>query len=275
MYSTLMVYLDPFADNTGLLRVTLDLAERFKANVLAVSGGRLVGVGYDVGGLPGGVIDMGREELDEALEATREATLTILQQAGRHIEWRCIANAAPLEPAVIRETRGADLVIAAANYREPPAQGTPYLNAGDLVMHSGRPVLIVPPAVTGLKARNVLVGWKDSRETRRAVADALPLLQAADRTLVVQITRKGDAGEAREAVADVVRWLKRHGVTAEGKTVSERGRNALQLDNLAKAEGIDLIVAGAYGHSRVREWVLGGVTRNLLLYGDRCALVSH
>ncbi len=275
MYSTLMVYLDPFADNTGLLQVTRDLAERFEASVLGVSGGRLVGVGYDVGGLPGGVIDMGREELDEALEATRETALAILRRPGRHIEWRSIVNSGPLEAAVIRETRGADLVIAASNYRESLAQGTAYLNAGDLVMQSGRPVVIVPPAVTGLGARSVLVGWKDSRETRRAVSDALPFLQAAERTLVVQIARKSEIGEAREAVADVVRWLKRHGVTAQGKAVSERGRNALQLDNLAKAEAIDLIVAGAYGHSRVREWVLGGVTRNLLLYGDRCALVSH
>ena len=275
MYSTLMVYLDPFADNTGLLQVTRDLAERFEASVLGVSGGRLVTVGYDVGGLPGGVIDMGREELDEALEATRETALAILRRPGRHIEWRSIVNSGPLEAAVIRETRGADLVIAASNYRESLAQGTAYLNAGDLVMQSGRPAVIVPPAVTGLSARSVLVGWKDSRETRRAVSDALPFLQAAERTLVVQIARKSEIGEAREAVADVVRWLKRHGVTAQGKAVSERGRNALQLDNIAKAEGIDLIVAGAYGHSRVREWVLGGVTRNLLLYGDLCALVSH
>lgn len=275
MYSTLMVYLDPFADNTSLLQVADDLAERFDASVLGVSGGRLVGVAYDVGGLPGGVIDLGREELEEAMEVTREAALAVLQRPGRHVEWRAIVSAGPLEAAVLRETRGADLVIAVANYREALAQGTPYLNTGDLVMQSGRPVLIVPPAVTRLKARNVLVAWKDSREARRAVADALPLLQTADRVLVVQIARKNDLAQAREAVLDVVRWLKRHGVTADGKTVSERGRNAHQLDHVATAEDIDLIVAGAYGHSRVREWVLGGVTLNLLLYGDRCALVAH
>ena len=275
MYSTLMVWLDPFADNTGLLQVTGELAERFDASVLGVSGGRLVGAAYDIGGPPGGVIDLGREDLDEALEATRETALAILQRSGRHLEWRSIVSSGPPEAAVIRETRGADLVIAAANYRDAPAQGMPCLNTGDLMMQSGRPVLLVPPAVTGLAARNVLVGWKDSRETRRAVSDALPLLQTADRVLVVQIAGKSDIGEAREAVADVVRWLKRHGVTAAGKIVSEHGRNALQLDDVAKAEGIDLIVAGAYGHGRMREWVLGGVNRNLLLYGDRCALVSH
>lgn len=275
MYSTLMVYLDPFADNTGLLQVTADLAGCFDAKVLGISGGRPLAVAYDVGGFPGGVVQMGQDELDEALEATREAALGTLKRSGRHLEWRSMVNADPLEAAVIRETRGADLMIAAANSPESLAQGIPRLDTGNLVMRSGRPVLVVPPTVAGLKARNILVGWKDSREARRAVADALPLLQRADRALVIQVASKSDAGDARDAVTDVVRWLKHHGVPAEGRIVPEHGRNAAQLDGLAKEESIDLIVAGAYGRSRLREWVLGGVTRNLLLNGDLCALVSH
>ena len=275
MYSTLMVYLDPFADNTHLLQITAALAERFDASVLGVSASRLVGVDYDVGGIPGGVVDVGHGELVETLEAARQAALAILQRPGRHIEWRSILHPGPLESPVIREMRSADLVIASANYRGSLTRGTPYLNIGDLVMQSGRPVLIVPPATVELKARKVLVGWNDTRESRRAVSDALPWLQTADRVLVVQVARKKDIEQAEEGVADVVRWLKRHQVPAEGRTVSEHGRNALQLEAVAGAEGIDLIVAGAYGHSRFREWALGGVTRNLLLYGDLCALVSH
>ena len=275
MYSTLMVYLDPFADNTHLLQITAALAERFDASVLGVSASRLVGVDYDVGGIPGGVVDVGHGELVETMEAARQAALAILQRPGRHIEWRSILHPGPLESPVIREMRSADLVIASANYRGSLTRGTPYLNIGDLVMQSGRPVLIVPPATVELKARKVLVGWNDTRESRRAVSDALPWLQTADRVLVVQVARKKDIEQAEEGVADVVRWLKRHQVPAEGRTVSEHGRNALQLEAVAGAEGIDLIVAGAYGHSRFREWALGGVTRNLLLYGDLCALVSH
>ncbi|MEO8779313.1 MAG: universal stress protein [Rhodanobacter sp.] len=277
MYSTLMVYLDPFADNTHLLQITANLAARFNASVLGVSASRLVGVDYDVGGIPGGVVDVGHGELVEAMEATRQAALAILQQPGRHIEcaWRSILHAGPLEGPVIRETRSADLVIASANYRGSLTRGTPYLNIGDLVMQSGRPVLLIPPATVELKARNVLVGWNDTRESRRVVADALPWLQTADRVLVVRIAGKKDSEQAGEGVADVVVWLKRHHVSAEGMTVPEQGRNAPQLEAVAGTEGVDLIVAGAYGHSRFREWALGGVTRNLLLYGDLCALVSH
>ena len=222
MYSTLMVYLDPSADNTRLLQITGDLAERFNANVHGVSASRLVGVDYDVGGIPGGVVDRGREELDEAMEAAKQAALTLLQRPGREIEWRSIVDTCPLEAAVIRETRSADMVIASANYRGSLTRGTPYLNIGD-----------------------------------------------------VQVARQEKIPQAKDSVADVARWLKRHKVTAECMTLSERGRNGPQLDAVAKTEGIDLIVAGAYGHSRFREWALGGVTRNLLLYGDLCALVSH
>ena len=275
MYSTLMVYLDPTADNTRLLQITGTLAERFDASVLGVSASRLVGVDYDVGGIPGGVVDVGHGELIETMEAARQAALAILQRPGRQIEWRSILHPGPLEAPVTRETRSADLVIASANYRGSLTRGTPYLNIGDLVMQSGRPVLIIPPATVELKARKVLVGWNDTRESRRAVSDALPWLQTADRVLVVQVARKKDIEQAKVGVADVVRWLKRRQVPAEGRTVSEHGRNALQLEAVAGTEGIDLIVAGAYGHSRFREWALGGVTRNLLLYGDLCALVSH
>ena len=275
MYSTLMVYLDPSADNTRLLQITATLAERFDASVLGVSASRLVGVDYDVGGIPGGVVDVGHGELIETMEAAKQAALAILEHPGRQIEWRSILHPGPVDAPVIRETRSADLVIASANYRGSLTRGTPYLNIGDLVMQSGRPVLIIPPATVELKARSVLVGWNDTREARRAVSDALPWLQTADRVLVIQVARKKDIEQAEKGVADVVRWLKRHQVPAEGRTVPEQGRNALQLEAVAGTEGIDLIVAGAYGHSRFREWALGGVTRNLLLYGDVCALVSH
>lgn len=275
MYSTLMVYLDPFADNTHLLQITGALAERFDAGVLGVFASRLVGVDYDVGGIPGGVVDVGHGELVETMETAREAAQAILQRPGRQLEWRSILYPGPLEASVIRETRSADLVIASANYRESLARGTPYLNVGDLVMQAGRPVLVIPRATVELKARKVLVGWKDTRETRRAVSDALPLLQTAERVLVTQIAREKDLAHAKESVAAVVRWLERHHVPAQGMTVAESRRNGPQLDAIAKAEGVDLIVAGAYGHSRFREWAFGGVTHNLLLYGDLCALVSH
>ncbi|MEO7050596.1 MAG: hypothetical protein ABI128_02920, partial [Rhodanobacter sp.] len=97
MYSTLMVYLDPFADNTHLLEITANLAERFNASVLGVSASRLVGVHYDVGGIADEAVDVGHGELVETMEAAKQAALAILQRPGRHIacEWRSILHPGP------------------------------------------------------------------------------------------------------------------------------------------------------------------------------------
>lgn len=275
MYSMLMVYLDPFADNTGLMKITVEMATRFKTGVLGVSACQLHGRGSNVSVVSGGVIDAGPEELEDALEATKQSLLTVLQPSGCELDWRPIVTRDRRESVVIRHARSADMVIVNANYPESIRQGMPYLNTGDLVMQAGRPLLIVPPTVEELPARNILVAWKDTREARRAVSDALPVLRFAERAIVVEIARKKDLAQAEESVGDVVRWLKAHGVNAEGKVEAERGRNALQLESMIKAQRSDLIVAGAYHHRRFRQWALGGVTHNLLLSGERCVLVSH
>jgi nucleotide-binding universal stress UspA family protein len=156
------------------------------------------------------------------------------------------------------------------------------VNTGDLIMQAGRPVLTVPSAAaTGLADANhlpldhVLVAWKDTREARRAVADALPLLLQASAVSVVEIADETDLDAAHRRVSDVVHWLKRHHIHAQGSAQQSVGNDATALHTIAQERRADLIVAGAYGHSRLREWVLGGVTRDLLLNANRCSLVSH
>ena len=150
-----------------------------------------------------------------------------------------------------------------------------HVDIGDFVMQAGRPCLIVPAEAEALSLDHVVVGWKDSRETRRAISDALPLLQAADRVTIVEIADKDDLDAANGRLADVAGWLKRHGIDATPVTAASTGDDAARLDAIAREQGATLLVAGAYGHSRVREWALGGVTRDLLLRAGRCALVSH
>jgi nucleotide-binding universal stress UspA family protein len=84
-----------------------------------------------------------------------------------------------------------------------------------------------------------------------------------------------DLAAARTQLADVALWLGRHGVTADQVASPSIGDDAEALWALARDLGAELIVAGAYGHSRLREWVLGGVTKNLLLSKDRYSFVSH
>ena len=274
MYSTLMVYLDPYRDNTGLLQVTAMLADRFDAAVVGITSARRGEVAYNAGVLAGTAIDLDREEVDEAIEATQQAFRTVMQRRGRQLEW-CAAVGTDPQLAVIQQERNADLVIRAANDRSSAANGSSPVDFGHLVMRSARPLLIVPAASDTLTTRCVLVGWNDAREARRAVSDALPLLKTADRVIVAQVARNDHTVGATEAVADVVRWLKRHGVRTSGRVDTGSGSHAHRLQAIVSAESVDLLVAGAYGHLRLREWMLGGVTRDLLLRGELPVLLSH
>ena len=143
-------------------------------------------------------------------------------------------------------------------------------------MQTGRPLLVVPETSNWLDLRNVLIAWKDTQEARRAVVDALPMLRKAKDVIVAEIA-EDEAGRAAalSGVKDVVAWLSRHGVLASGQVPDECGQAAAQLGRIASEVGAGLVVAGAYGHSRLREWVFGGVTKELINPSKRCSLLSR
>ena len=142
-------------------------------------------------------------------------------------------------------------------------------------MRAGRPVLIVPPAVRALDLSRVVVAWKDTREARRAVADALPLLARADRVTVVELAPPDRLDETADGLENVTAWLARHGVEAEARALASGAGDARRLEAVVRELGGSLLVAGAYGHSRIHEWVFGGVTCDFLMHPDVCALISH
>ena len=121
-----------------------------------------------------------------------------------------------------------------------------------------------------------MIAWKDTRECRRAVRDALPLLQRAGQVLIAQIGEDGSEPAAKRALSDVTEYLVCHRVivAAEIRQRSKGPAGTLLLQ-LAKDEGADLIVAGGYGHSRMGEWIFGGVTHALLAASPVCCLLSH
>ena len=146
------------------------------------------------------------------------------------------------------------------------------------VMSSGRPVLMVPfagdfPTV----GDRVLVAWNASREAARAVNDALPLLEKASLVTVLAVNpRHGIGGHGDVPAADIALHLARHGVRAEAAhTVANDIPDGEALLSYAADIGADLIVAGAYGHSRARELVFGGVTRTLLAEMTVPVFLSH
>jgi nucleotide-binding universal stress UspA family protein len=270
-YARLMVHLELGQSTAGRLRVVTDIAQRFQAEVVGIA---VLSMAYSEGYVPAEIIDQDRERIEkDTMEAEAEFR-SGLQGRVTKVEWRSAVTFSSLSDYIACEARSADLVITGVS----PGRfldNSRSVNLGDLIMQLGRPVLMVPVAPDILKLDRVVVGWKVTREARRAVSDGLPLLKAAAQVTVVEIAGEDELAAARSHVEDVVDWLERHGVRAKALTLTSTGDDSTRLNAISHERGANLIVAGAYGHSRLRKWALGGVTRALLESADRCSLLSH
>jgi nucleotide-binding universal stress UspA family protein len=273
-YKTVMVGLALDRPNDACLRVAGDLGERFGARVVGVAASDLRPPMYFADG------DFAQKLLEEET-ATVQARLSELEaefrtaigQRAASVEWRS-ARALPV-PYMLQQARAADIIVVGARSE---AMVDPYAapDPSDLVMQAGRPLIVVPPAVQWLDLRSVLVAWKDTREARRAVFDALPILAAAKEVTIAEIPEQDtDRVEAMSRVADVAAWLRSHGIVAHTSVPEAVADVSEQLEKIAANVGAGAVVAGAYGHSRFREWVLSGVTRHLATESRRCALLSR
>ncbi|MCZ0737929.1 universal stress protein [Phreatobacter sp. AB_2022a] len=133
-----------------------------------------------------------------------------------------------------------------------------------LLFESGRPVLVTPPQASEFRARNIVVAWDGSSRAARAVADAMPLLRAADRVVIVCVTNEKDLRRPSPGT-DLADALARHAIRPEVNNLSASDRNAARaIREHAVAVQADLVVMGAFAHSRLRQMVLGGVTDSML-----------
>jgi nucleotide-binding universal stress UspA family protein len=274
-YATVMVCLGLDKPNDARLEVAGELAERFEAAIVGIAAAQFVPPMYFADGVfAQGVIDQEEAAIRKRLAELEDEFRRATSHRSRNAQWRSALDF----PArfILQETRCADIIVSGG---QSPAFSDAFTRASpkDLVMQAGRPLLVAPDGASWLDLRSVLVAWKDTAEARRAVADSLPLLRKAKEVTVAEILEEdGDRSGATARVKDVTAWLSRHGVSA-AERVSENGGGdtAAQLDDIAGAVGAGLIVAGAYGHSRFRELVLGGMTEHLLSQTTRCVLLSH
>lgn len=275
----LLVQVDGSASSGPRLEWALTVAERYSAQVTAMAMvpepylPALVGVHIPV--------ELLREQAAEADRAA-DAVLAHAGELGRR-SGRSVATTrirAPIErlPALFaRAARRADLCVVGQPNPDSVEFDTTLL-AEAAFMDSGRPAVILPYAGTPSPlVRRVLIAWNGSREATRAVHDALPFLAGAQATtlLIVDPAAQESAATGMPG-ADIAAHLSRHGVHVEVRTVSSAG---LAVGDVilgqAADEGADLLVMGGYGHSRMREMVLGGATRQLLAQMTLPVLLSH
>jgi nucleotide-binding universal stress UspA family protein len=207
-----------------------------------------------------------------ALKQAEASFRSAVGHGGLRVEWRSAVDIP--ETYVAAEARCADLVIVGQSGERDDICRS--LDPGTAILKTGRPILVVPPGVDMLKAERILIGWKDCREARRAVRDALPLLHAAKSVTILEVCDEGAEAAGRQHVDDVAQYLSRHRINA-GTVLgtAAAGPVADQLVKFAQADGADLIVAGGYGHSRLGEWIFGGVTGDLLKSSPMCCFFSN
>lgn len=268
--SNIMVSVDLGAAAADRVQLAAGLAERFGSKLTGVAARPVLG--------PMPVGDMLEVErvwaIEERLADEQLAAAKTLfeREAGSAHEtaWR----STPGHPLayLAGQARAADVVVVG---RQGPADGDPGpmgVPAGALLMEVGRPVLVVPPGIERLSAKRVVVAWKDTREARRAIHDALPFLSRADAVHVAVV----GPGADQEGAEDVADYLSGHGVGVTTHLLHKPEIGvADEILRFAAREDADLIVMGAYGHSRLREWVFGGATRDMLQGTSFCCLMSH
>jgi nucleotide-binding universal stress UspA family protein len=275
-YATVMVSLALDQPNDSRLQVAGELAERFDAAIVGVAAAQVAPPMYFTDGVAAqGLIDQEQASIKRRLAELEAQFRAAIKNRGGHVEWRSAMDFP--ERFTLTQARCADIIVSGG---KSPAFSDAFALASpkDLVMQAGRPILVVPDGVNWLDLRSVLVAWKDSPEARQALSDALPMLRKARDVAVVAIPEgEDDRPGAVAGVTDVTAWLARHGVTATARVCEAAGSQTVagQLEKVAGDVGASLIVAGAYGHSRFRELILGGVTQYLVTQSARCVLLSH
>ena len=274
-YATVMVGLSVDQPNEARLEIAGQLAERLGARVIGIAAAEFSPPLYFTSGEQAQkLVDQGRAAIKNRVAEVESEFRAAMQNRVTEVEWRC-AQDFPSR-YIVQQARASDILVVGEAGRATIADPFVQVSPSDLVMQTGRPLLVVPDACNWLDLRSVMIAWKDTAEARRAVADALQLLhKASDITIVEIVEEQADRTAALSRVKDVAAWLSRHGVSASGQVPEECGEAGGLLERIASEVGAGVVVAGAYGHSRLREWILGGVTRRLVNPSSRCSLLSR
>lgn len=268
---TIMVQLDIDKPVAPRLEFARDLAGRFGAGLIAVAAAEArMPLPSDESGLASSeMFRQGMLGIERRLKVMKEEFMRLAGDEGAAF-WR--AEMADPTRCLALHARAADLLVTGS---PAAADRSRTVDAGTLILAAGRPVLFAAGTLAPLRAERIVVGWKDTREARRAVADAMPFLTSAAEVVVVACS-ESDGFDARDGSADVARHLTRHGVNARPLVLEVSGSDvAGALVGEALEIGADLVVAGGYGRSRLREWAFGGVTRSLLSDGRLHRLLSN
>ncbi|RUX28860.1 universal stress protein [Mesorhizobium sp. M7A.F.Ca.US.011.01.1.1] len=257
-YKSIIVNLAIDAAPEPIVRVGIELAERFGAHLIGLAAADVPPLVATGDGMvyEGEVMQIQRTEIEKRLAELRDVFESLVP-ASITTEWeQAVCSPTRLLSA---EAAAADLIVTGGVDGDNVFRA---VDIGSLALGTGRPVLVTASNIEHIRAKTMLVAWKDTREARRAIADALPFLGKANEVVVATIDTSRDES-IRDSLADVAVFLEHHGIKAQTELITGEA-DGDRLLTFARSIHADLIVSGAYGHSRLREWAFGGVTRTLI-----------
>ena len=250
------------------MEVAIHMAQQFDGHIIGYF--PIPGISMISYGAPGMELphdDRLKRYYEQERDGVRSQFEERMARAGVKYEWRSEYRVEPyFRNAIIQHGRQADVVIMThASPGSKEARENIEI-VGDVLLGVGRPVIVVPPLdAKKVKFDRIAVGWNASREACRASFDSLPLLQNASTVFLTWVNPDKKLGkEGRLPGTELAAALARHDVKIETKGLSNRSNPGVALASHAKDEKVDLLVVGGYGHSRLREQILGGVTQYLL-----------
>lgn len=278
-YKQILIHVD---DDRERSEQRLDAAIRLARESAAQIVGAYIVPGFEItpslaAMLPGEILDARLRQSGDAQHGAEQAFRSAAARAGlASVEWR--APAGPAIETAVAHGRTTDLIV--VSQVRPDAEGARF--AADLidsaVLSTGRPVLVVPYIGIGATlGENVLIAWDGGHEASRAIADAMPLLERARKVTVIAVnTDEASATGGAAAAARLAAWLAQHGVDVGvvHRESTDVGIGEWLLSRVSDS-GCDLIVMGGYAHARMREVVLGGVTRTMLEAMTVPLLIAH
>jgi nucleotide-binding universal stress UspA family protein len=274
-YKTILAHLSDSRRAEGVLEPATQLAARFNSHLIGL---------HVYSAVPASPIPMASSALGSIVAAERRNS-EVIADTFKHMtsgkpfvaEWQLQKlTHVDLASVVMERGRGADLIV--AGQTDPDWDLSPLMDFPErLAMESGRPVLVIPyagryPTV----GRRVVIAWKNSRESARAVFDALPLLREAEVVHILEIKERAEDATGLAPDTSIAAALGRHAIKAEVRT-SIASDISVGDEILSRAFDLDadLLVMGAYGHARLRELVFGGATRHIAKHMTLPTLFSH
>ncbi|MDQ1815973.1 universal stress protein [Massilia sp. CCM 9210] len=277
MYKTILVHVDASAGLAARVELAARMAIAHDAHLVGVAPTGLSAYMYPLSAMGAGMPPIAFPI--EEVRAGAERSLDLFESGARQLGVNSLERRMVDEEVgdgLCLQARYADLVVIGA-----PAADTVFFArpgvAGHVLLNCARPVLVTPAAgAGGAIGKRVTVAWNGSAEAVRAITSALPLLQGAAHVDLVVAGKNGHADlYAEQPGADIALYLARHGVKVDVSMIDGGDDDGESLLSFAARKGADLIVMGAFGRSRLREFVLGGATRTALLSSPIPLWMAH